>query len=226
MKTFRPAIVLVAVIGLLWIASDNLFPSGSWNYRMTVTVETPEGVKTGSAVRTVSYKSEASLFPGQGGRLYSVRGEAVVVDLGRHGLLFGLMYGVCDDFDYAHLIATSSFPSGEKTAPGAKVILDERQYPMFVRFADLNNPETVKAVAPQPGHCGSSCHPDSFETAFGKGVRLKAVEIETTGDPVTALIQTRLPWLATVQGYLSGKSIGLTGHLYQLLDKGAFKQGN
>src|SRR6185295_18881078 len=61
----KPAFViaLLAAIAIAVFAADRLIaervvriirPMGLWHYRMTVQVETPEGLKTGSAVRQVT----------------------------------------------------------------------------------------------------------------------------------------------------------------------------
>src|SRR6218665_2890440 len=68
------------------------FSNEKIRYKMTVTVETPEGIKTGSAVREAGRYTEPSILPDQGGVFYRViGGEAVVVDLAERGVLFALI---------------------------------------------------------------------------------------------------------------------------------------
>src|ERR1700722_17123777 len=66
--------------------------SDSWRYKMTVTVETPEGVKMGSAVREVTRYRVFNLTTKWTYR-FKVRGEAIVIDLGKRGTLFPLLVG-------------------------------------------------------------------------------------------------------------------------------------
>ena len=65
-------VVLLAVVGVGYVACAEMFPSGTWRYKMTVTVETPEGIKTGSAVRevvndTFIYESGLDIYSGADG---------------------------------------------------------------------------------------------------------------------------------------------------------------
>lgn len=165
-------------------------------YRITVTVETPEGLKTGSAVREAGQYWEKKILPEQGGTFYNVtKGEAVVIDLGKKGFLFGLIEGQ----DEAKLIF-DSFPSSAQKG----IALRPEQYPRFVRFQDLKEPKTVEN-ARDIIKCPSSskvCEGrigyvalQSMKDKLGDGVQLKTVTIEMTSEPITTGIITLLPWL-------------------------------
>lgn len=151
-------------------------------YKMTVTVETPEGEKTGSAVREAGLYNEKSILPDQGGSIYNItKGEAVVIDLGQRGLVFALI-GRDDEARNVFNV----FPHREKTLP---VSLSSEQYPKFVRFRDLNDPKTVESLL-ETSMCiekdeRGTCITDRFEGGIGKGVRLKSVTIEVTDEEVT-----------------------------------------
>jgi len=76
----------------------------TFNYRITVEIETPESVKSGSAVRQISVRRQPRL-PDAGSISYNVSGEAVVIDLGERGVLFSLIshgsyYDVFHAFPY------------------------------------------------------------------------------------------------------------------------------
>lgn len=58
---------------------------------MTITVDTPEGLKSGSAVREVFVQYQPGFMGVQAGGHATLRGEAVEVDLGARGKLFALM---------------------------------------------------------------------------------------------------------------------------------------
>ena len=74
-------------MGLAWYW---YYPAGSWRYEVTITVDTPEGVKTGSAIHEISNSKGLFGFP-DAGNPADIKGEAVVVDLGERGVLFGLI---------------------------------------------------------------------------------------------------------------------------------------
>lgn len=63
-----------------------------YRYRLTVEVETPEGIKSGSSVIQVSKKVTSQYsIPNAGSVISRVKGEAVTVDLGERGVLFALL---------------------------------------------------------------------------------------------------------------------------------------
>lgn len=200
--------LLIAVILTVVIAAPELYPIGTWHYRMTVSVETPEGVMTGSAVREVHASLGTEVLSA------SLKGEAVAVELGKRGVLFALMRGVLNDADYGVNIVRKVFPfdadaltpgwikfySKLKTSP--EVTLEPAQYPMLVRFRDPQDLSTLENVYEMEnyrdqGAEGSALQfrvrEDRFEEAFGAGVRLKAVTIQMTEEGVTTQIEKYLP---------------------------------
>jgi hypothetical protein len=220
-KASGSILVALGIISALYIAWHVAYPSGSWNYRMTVAIETPEGMKTGSAVRKISFSSEPSIFPGQGGTYYNVtEGEAVIVDLSKRGVVFAIMDG-----DYAHRVVLRGFPLKEKTNPGAEITLNSNQYPRIVQFRNLNNPKSVeliygaKSYDEQGKFIGDQhLRIDRFGELFGIGVTLSSITIEITNAQVSHGIEQWLPWLSTMHGYLSGMSTSFGTELYNRLN--------
>ena len=210
--------VLAGLIAVIYVAWTTIYPSGTLRYKMTVVVETPEGIKTGSAVREVYIGRSPQLFGStSSGKALLTKGEAVVVDLGQRGVLFALMRGASGS-DYGHQIVFDAFPSPGSTEPlssagiryyrslkNAKVTLKPEQYPMFVRFREMKDPKTVESVyqaVPYDGrndkgfYIGTAYHiTDHFEETFGAGVKLKEVTIEVTDDSVMIGLVKLLPWL-------------------------------
>lgn len=62
---------------------------------------------------------------------------------------------------------------------------------MLVTFEGIGDPTSVKQV--EPGNLAAN---------FGPGVRLKAITVEMTDDPVTSGIEKRLGWLPQQEGAL------------------------
>lgn len=190
------------------------YPSATWRYKLTILVETPDGIKTGAAVREV-YASEQPGFMGVSARThYSVKGEAVVVDLGDGKYLFSIM-----DIDGSYLLVDKAFPFSEAHNIDHiryyASLTGKRDMPLnstaFVTFKDINNQMTVKSV-----------NPFNLEKSFGVGVKLKDVVIEMTDEPLTWEIDKYLPWLSDLHGnYLGGgfassnAPMGLHGGFFQ-----------
>lgn len=190
--------IIVALVGLGLLAAIPLawseaFPSGTWRYKMTVTVGTPDGVKIGSAVREVTYSSGPRILPDVASSTWKVKGEAVVVDLGKEKYLFTLL-----DTDGSYQIVHDVFPYDPKSGKtyveyyrgliGKTKPLMPSQYPRFITFGDIKDPKTVKSIKPD----------DLSE--IGKGVVLRGISLEMTGEPITWGIEKWLTWLPGRKG--------------------------
>ena len=140
----------------------------------------------GSAVSAVSWQEHLIKAEGMGWN-YSVTGEAVVVEVAPGRYLFALLKG--PHANYLGSVAPASIAGREgrvidpvlfdevrdKRDRAAGVItVPDYQYPMLVTFADISDPASVQLV-----------DPDDLAASFGPGVRLKAVVLEVTREPVT-----------------------------------------
>jgi hypothetical protein len=178
--------------------------SASYRFRMTVEVETPQGIKSGSSVMEVRL-ARGMAIGDQSGVSSGVFGEAVVVDL-PDGPLFVLLQmpdagaPLQDVVPHALLGRRSSGPD-EVMADTAKLgsawfssykaelprtrdngsQASNNNWPMMVRFRDLNDPKSVEKVDPE---------------AAG----VKRIMLETTSDDVTTGIEKRLGWLPSQNG--------------------------
>lgn len=218
-KRKKILIALFALAGLLAWAYSPLYYSGSWRYRITVNVETPEGMKSGSAVREVRVSDIASYLRIVGGLPeIKVKGEAVVVDLGKRGILFAVMNGHVGHEGDAYRNVFDAFPypgpRGALSRYGIRyydhlkegfAYLAPEKYPKMVMFRDLENPMTAELVyGVQPRDRRDDARnfvgiayniTDQFEDKFGEGVKIKNVAMEMVRDPVTRKIDQYLPWL-------------------------------
>jgi hypothetical protein len=198
------AVAVVAAAALLW---QWLSPSCTYNYRLTIDVETPDGIKSGSSV--IQRKHIGQRFvPGFSGRgLVRITGEAVYVDLGQGKNLFVTLTDdasgrLGDGARYNGALDAGTLPW---QALGLKFgILDEwtecraarnllgrpavnvppMNLPTTVTFRDLSQPKSVELVDPR-----------FLASTFGKGYALTAAKIEITNDPPTTGIERILPWL-------------------------------
>lgn len=222
-------VAIVVVLSAVAIAAGTQegIKTYSWRYKMTVVIDTPEGEKTGSAVREVSvnfyltgnthpkdYKYNSDV---------NMRGEAVVVDLGKRGKVFALLKGPLLGVDYGSTIPFYVFPGPPGlTVEGAEYysqlkaekVLEPTHYPMFVTFTDLDDPKTIVSLLDyKPNNTYPrqyTIEKNDFEKYFGKGVSLKSVTLEMTDEPVTWGVEKYLTWLPErkqKRGYLGGDSV-------------------
>jgi hypothetical protein len=203
-RTFFAAIAGALAVSFLAgcaVAEDK---APDYRYRLTVEVETPEGLKTGSSVIEVKQALvRAGSSPANQAVERRVRGEAVAVDLPGGKTLFALLRSE-NDPDWANRIYVLLEPekkqdfedalddaleiTGERTLPRmwpANVIMPRRSaYPMMVTFGDPADPTSVAEV-----------DPDDLAATFGDGVKLKRITVELTDDLVTSGIEKRLGWI-------------------------------
>ncbi len=167
------------------------------NQRMTVTIETPDGIVSGSSVVevTAAYCGPGCSVAGDIQVNYSHRGEAVAVEVLPGQWLFALignpaelMYRASPDrfggiprHDRGRLLA-------ETPRQTEAVELTGGLRPHLVTFADITVPASVMAV-----------DAGNLAAAFGDGVRLVDVTLEVTRDEVTfGNVATALEWLEDV----------------------------
>ncbi len=233
MRRFPAILIIIAV----YVGYEAYFNHGSWNYKLTLVVETPEGQVVGSAVRKVSAYREPVILQFLPSLSYAgadVNGEAVVVDLGQRGVLFALLKASSEVNGDAKYIVFREFPfrwkdatgenqigGGELTSEGiryyrnleGKKELALEKLPMLVHFRDIKDPKTVELV-----------DPNDLEKSFGKGVRLVSVTLEMTNEPVTKGIEKKLPWLEIIHGgYLDGQFASMSNELSNVLHGGDFQ---
>jgi hypothetical protein len=179
--------LLFIIAGVLLLGSaaafalSDAYVSGIYRYKITINVQTPDGMKSGSAVREVTdTDSDVKVLDlPDVGSAPKIKGEAVVVDLGEKGKLFGLI----KDDSYRELFAaTPHGTSGASTVEGIKYFKNlpvgnvyelkmKWAWPQMVTFEDLSDPMSVRAVDKE----------DISET-FGPGYAIDSITIEITDE--------------------------------------------
>lgn len=207
--SFKSAIVMLVLLPAL-CSCFQWYPK--YRYRLTVVVDTPEGVKQGSAI--IEVETSLQTLPGPGIRQHAV-GEAAVVDLGKRGLLFALPRGE-RYYDWAGQLYSTLTPLPPKgmvdvaaianfrvkAAQEAKAPIvvprrfnmrshrsDISGYPLLVRFRDPADYRTLERV-----------DPDDLAAAFGAGVKLDKVVVQITHDDPERRVIKYLPWLRDIKG--------------------------
>jgi hypothetical protein len=210
---------VLAIVGTLILAPacfyfgyKLLYPTYTYRYRLSVEVETPDGLRSGSSVIEVRYEMFPKLLT-ERDHISRVFGEAVFVDLGQGKNLIGLLASgpSGEDVDYPGRIVFQAFkldgndPNTPKRLPllrgkrdldihrSSQYDVTQRFLPTFVTFRDLADFKPAK-IAP----------PGLFNEIFGVGYELRNVSIELTDEPRTEKIQKVLPWLPH-PGYFNGQ---------------------
>lgn len=208
--------VTALMAGLVVLLSGCGTALPDYRYRLTVEVETPEGLKTGSSVIEVSTSTTSSTsIPSPGAVRHRLNGEAVTIDLGQHGTLFALLRSDVD-VDWATNLLFL-------LAPDVGAVRDENgKYDSDASFraryeAMLQNrrlivlPRTfhhIRVLRDMPARpmlvrfrditdptTVERVDPDDLAASFGEGVKLRRVTVQLTDDPVTTGIERRLGWI-------------------------------
>jgi hypothetical protein len=214
----RSGIVAVGLAGVV-VAYFAFYPTTSYRFRITLNIDTPQGLKSGSSVmevRTWRYPAWMTLGNNTGESI--LKGEAVFVDLGPgedgkprnivalmalgplgKGHEFYLLPGIVFEPLWQQKQSSPEFraPSSElpKLPVGTKAELRGDLIPTLVTFSNVNDPKTVRAVPP-----------DNFGEILGKGISFRDAQIEIVasgawpfslvglgGEPLTRGIEQKLP---------------------------------
>ncbi|SRR5258708_1763826 len=172
--------------------------SGSFRYKLTLAVNTPEGVKRASSV--TEWKFWEVSIPARG-TPHKLRGEALYLDLGPgtrplialltshlrpkngvvlwdwpHDDLLSRLYGpsLADFMDEMARLASMRGP--RRITPA--------DLPDLVTFADVNDPKSVVEV-----------NPNDLQATLGPNITWNEITFEMTDEPVTKGIELKLRWL-------------------------------
>jgi hypothetical protein len=191
----------LALLAALVIGDQIRINRPGHKYRLTVEVQTPEGVKSASGVMAVHPDRSYS----RGGHTRT-RGDAVLVDLGGGKNLLALLAHIDNksiDLDGMNYVALRAYNAAGRKASFNEMSRMTGAVPVqgalvtvLVTFTDLNNPATARLVLP-----------DDVEAQLGKGFHVSSISAEVVpnglwpldfggplGEPVTRGIEAKLPW--------------------------------
>jgi hypothetical protein len=165
----------------------------SWNQKLVLEVETPKGIHSGGSVVGFTVKEKLIKWtPGEVGRNpYSIAeaGEASFVEVVPGRFLFALLGNGRELAET--LFFSEPYPSWIERVRSLNdlrqtVEVPREQYPVLATFMNINDPKSLRLV-----------DPDNLAAVFGAGVRLKAITLETTAEPITkGRIEDVLPWMS------------------------------
>lgn len=200
--------------------------SSRYRQKITVVVDTPNGVRTGSSVIEVGYAEKPAWAQSFGGNGFWARGEAVVVDIAPGKTLYATLAPMSspesDIAWYQSWLIISALHAGVKSKPPIhldkhdfsiaahheignlqlKIILPQSLYPIFITFADPGDPNSLINV-----------NPGNLVVNYGTGYSLRSIIVEVTDERVTSELEKRLKWLDHLDRYRSDYSNPFTGTL-------------
>ena len=204
MKTLAKIIGVVLALPIFMVVGGFVVATiySNWftyvhHFRLTLEVETPDGVKAASSVLKSVYVESPKWVPQNTSLSSSLHGDAVFLDLGRGKNVVALLaLGMNGErWMGPDLAARALRGEGPDRMLKSFWYRDAPQWignaeltgdlmPSLATFEDASRPETARII-----------HADEIEKEFGQGYRLKRAQIEMTEDSVTRTITTQLPWL-------------------------------
>jgi hypothetical protein len=181
---------LIGVV-LVWQVA---FPTYSYRYRLTVSIEIDGQAHTGSSVIEVTFRPRPD-FGNGAGYLPGIRGQAVFVDLAARGAVIALLRTGESSLDLkngpwdATWIAARAF-GNESTNPELPDLprlrgrrqLAPNNMPQFIWLPNIADPNNAQRF-----------RPEVVNSLFGPDARLEA-QVEITRDPIIVDIDRKLPW--------------------------------
>jgi hypothetical protein len=193
----------LAVLTLIALGLAGCSRSESYRYKLTLAVNTPDGIKRASSVVEVAFYE--AWFP-EKGTMHKLQGEALYLDLGPSARpLIALLtnrlhptYGENHRWTFDAGPGTRNMSRIYGTVPSSDFMDDvpriarmrgphpisPADLPDLVTFADVNDPKGVIEV-----------DPNDLQAKLGPNVTWHEITLESTEEPVTKGIKTKLPWL-------------------------------
>jgi hypothetical protein len=211
-RVFGVSALAAMILGGCGVLGTNFKP---YRYRLTVEVDTPEGLKTGSTVIEVRWHMSGPNDPlaanASSGDYF---GEAAVIDLGPHGTLFALPRSEDDTSWGKHVMAdmAGDIISAQEAIELGKARRYDRQIAAIRRLWVLPRyfpkptewpsdplrsgyPILVRFRDINNPKTVEKVDPEDFAASFGTGIKLRRITVALTDDPVTTGIEKRLGWL-------------------------------
>ncbi len=199
-KYFILMVLLIVVLLGVYVASEINNDIYTWHEKLTLEVETPEGLKTASSVQKIVWRHSHGdlVFHEARGVFSSAKGEAAILEIVPGKYLFALFKGArgAEQFrdvgmyyaDLANMLRKANPSQAHphyklsikenvriiKSPKGRPFALSKQYYPLLVTFKDINDPTSVQQV-----------DPDNFAATFGPDIKLKSITLEITDEPVT-----------------------------------------
>jgi hypothetical protein len=244
-------VALGIIFFLVWIGGDT--PTRRFRERLTIYVDTPDGLVSGSSVTEHSVRFQDGWLGGLASHqvIGGSRGEATAVDLGHRGLLLALLAndptrdhgptkhgGAPGGYEY---VVFKQLNDQARNAAGAGNGASDRWIAAFIDSLNQAKPSGdvpfgilglfVRFRDINDPMTIERVDPSDLAASFGPGVKLERVTVEIVDDPPTAAIEAKVPWLQRIEAARSSldgdtsSARRVDAPLTNKLGSGAFRRG-
>ncbi len=144
--------IFIFIIGAIYFGYKSIYPTYKWHQNLTVEVETPDGVVSGSSVVAVKWIDGGQIFPDARSVQDKFEGEATIIELPNDRFLFLLLSNETPSLSL-HVFAMSKVGDSmdSRIVPTSEVndhrgeikVIPSEHHPLFVTFDDLDDPASV-----------------------------------------------------------------------------------
>ena len=201
-------LVAAALLGLFSVIQD-VYPTYSHRYRLTIAIEIDGKVHSGSSVIEINWRGQPYI-PGAGSFARDIRGQAVFVDLQSRGAIVATLSpgdpsGAPPDgsrsviwlLPQAFLGRVSGDDLPELPKLRGRRELAPTNMPRMIWFPDIAEPKSARRFTVT-----------DIPTLFGPGARLTTAEVEITDAPIVVDIDKKFPWFGMLQAPAARIEVG------------------
>lgn len=213
-------LVPLALLAAFYVADQIRLGRPDYKYRLTVTIDTPNGARSASSLLSVR-PNRGYGGSGSGSSAPRTTGEAVVVPLPANRAVVALLaFGAKgQDFEEASFLPMRALAAegrriqfrDTKTLTGTRVAVQGGERPVMILLNNAGDPSSASRIMSEDG-----------AAELGSGYRITSVSVEVVaagfwpldfggalGEPVTRNIAKTLPWLRNING--AGQALQAAG---------------
>jgi hypothetical protein len=157
-------------------------------YKITVEIETPEGIKTGSAVWEIRvWRNLVGVLPEANEVTYKISGEAAIVDLGDNKIVLALpnYFRFLDAFSISRK-NKASLSSLKQLQLGEEREIEFNNYSLIL-FSDKNNPRSIATLTDK-----------NIDNKLGTNLKIRKIRMTITDEAITwGEVRRHLKWFDT-----------------------------
>lgn len=194
--------VFLLGVGIFW----GIFvysPSTTIHYKITLSIDTPQGIKTGYSIRSYYVSMSYDRLKNEYTPQEKTTGESVSIDLGEKGILLQVIDNPFDDRNIflrrkpkpVWIEEIDSLKKGHSRTfiPNLSKILLFKNAQDPQRFEPLGEIKTCDTLQSKDKNCIQLI--DNTDNMLGSGYKIISIRYEITDEPLTEKIGDLLPWI-------------------------------
>ncbi len=168
----------------------------TWNVKVTIKAETPEGIISNSTVLTFIHAKHPKRLNSSSSSSHGLYGEAPFIEVKHGQYAFALtlydMYAIFGEYGrhYGLKKSQADLEIKDMLNDTDRPEITSFVKPPFFYFRDIEDPKSIKQISPL-----------TFDWSFGSGIKFKSITYQLTDEPRTrGAVNKILPWIINHRG--------------------------